>query len=143
MLDERRHRDALDWEIRVATRYRHWARRLVAAVEHGRPACDLHLQAIRINDVVIAAMDCEAFFETGLEIRARSPIDDTFVLGYTNGTFGYLPRADDYPPGGWDIDASYAVPDLMPQAWPQQPVALHSTERRAVEGTLDLIASLG
>ena len=39
------------------------------------------------------------------------------MLGYTNGCFGYLPRGEDYPEGGWKIDESYAVPDLIPQAW--------------------------
>ena len=115
---------------------------LVAAVEDGQPTHDLHIQAIRVNDVVIAAMDMEVFFETGLEIRDGSPLPDTFVLGYTNGCFGYLPRGEDYPEGGWRIDESYAVPDLIPQAW-AMPVILHpDSARRAVDASLELIRSL-
>jgi hypothetical protein len=141
-LEERRNRDAQDWEVRAAQKYVHWARNLVAAVEDGHPTFDLALQAIRVNDIVIAAMNVETFFETGLEIRDRSPLPDTFVLGYSNGLASYLPRAEDYPEGGWRIDASYAVPDLIPQAW-GMPVALHpDSERRAVEGTLELIRGL-
>ena len=141
-LEERRDRDAQDWEIRVAQKYEHWARNLVAAVEDGHPTLDLRLQALRINDIVIAAMNVETFFETGLEIRARSPLSDTFVLGYSNGLVSYLPRAEDYPEGGWKLDASYAVPDLIPQAW-GMPVALApDSEQRAVEGTLELIRRL-
>lgn len=34
-----------------------------------------------MNDIVIAGMDAELFFETGLEIRAGSPPADTFALG--------------------------------------------------------------
>ena len=45
-----------------------------------------------MNDVVLAAMNMEIFFETGLEIRDGSPVPDTLVLGYTNGCHGYLPR---------------------------------------------------
>ena len=87
-------------------------------------------------------MNVETFFETGLEIRARSPLADTFVLGYTNGVVSYLPRAEDYPEGGWKLDASYAVPDLIPQAW-ALPVALApDSEQRAVEGSLELIRQL-
>ena len=133
---------ALDWEIRAAKKYEHWATKLVAAVEDGHPTHDLHIQAIRVNDVVIAAMDMEVFFETGLEIRDGSPLPDTFVLGYTNGCFGYLPRGEDYPEGGWKIDESYAVPDLIPQAW-AMPVILHpDSARRAVDASLELIRSL-
>jgi hypothetical protein len=140
--EERVSGDALDWEVRAAQKYEHWATKLVAAVEDGHPTHDLHIQAIRLNDVVIAAMSMEVFFETGLEIRERSPLSDTFVLGYTNGCFGYLPRAEDYPEGGWRIDESYAVPDLMPQAW-AMPVILHpGSAGRAVEASLELIGTL-
>ena len=140
--EERAAGGALDWEIRAAKKYEHWATKLVAAVEDGHPTHDLHIQAIRVNDVVIAAMDMEVFFETGLEIRDGSPLPDTFVLGYTNGCFGYLPRGEDYPEGGWKIDESYAVPDLIPQAW-AMPVILHpDSARRAVEASLELIRSL-
>ena len=133
---------ALDWEVRAAKKYEHWATKLVAAVEAGDPTHDLHIQAIRVNDVVLVAMDMEIFFETGLEIRERSPLPDTFVLGYTNGCFGYLPRGEDYPDGGWKIDESYALPDLIPQAW-AMPVILHpDSARRAVEASLDLIRGL-
>jgi hypothetical protein len=140
--EERLGSDALDWEVRAAQKYEHWATKLVAAVEDGHPTHDLQLQALRVNDILISAMNMEIFFETGLEIRARSPLPDTFVLGYTNGCFGYLPRGEDYPEGGWRIDESYAVPDLIPQAW-AMPVILHpDSSRRAVEASLELIDGL-
>ena len=140
--EERAAGGALDWEIRAAKKYEHWATKLVAAVEDGHPTHDLHIQAIRVNDVVIAAMDMEVFFETGLEIRDGSPLPDTFVLGYTNGCFGYLPRGEDYPEGGWKIDESYAVPDLIPQAWAMPVILRPDSARRAVDASLELIRSL-
>jgi len=141
-LDERRQRDAQEWEVRVAEKYEHWARVLVDAVKHGHPTCELYVQVLRVNDSVIAGMNAEVFFETGLTIKAQSPFTDTFVLGYTNGTIGYMPRAEDYPQGGWKLDASYAVPDLIFQVHPQ-PVALHpDSEQRAVNGTVSLIKQL-
>jgi hypothetical protein len=131
-----------EWEIRVAEKYEDWAHVLVAAVGQDHPTCDLFVQAIRVNDIFITGMNAEMFFETGLEIRARSPFPDTFALGYTNGTIGYLPRADDYPEGGWEIDARYAVPDRIFQVHPH-PVALHpDSEQRATDATLALIRQL-
>jgi hypothetical protein len=140
--EERVAGDALDWEVRAAKKYEHWAEQLVAAVADGHPTHELRLQALRVNDIVVSAMNMEVFFETGREIRDRSPLPDTFVLGYTNGLFGYLPRGEDYPEGGWKIDESYAVPDLIPQAW-GMPVILHpDSARRAVEESLELISRL-
>lgn len=142
LVEERCAGGALDWEIRAARKYEHWAANLVAAVEHGHPTHELRVQAIRVNDIVVNAHSMEVFFETGLDIRARSPHPDTFVLGYSNGLHGYLPRAEDYPEGGWSLDESYAVPDLIPQAW-GMPVILHpDSAERAVEASLELIGRL-
>ncbi len=142
-LEARRADDAEPWKLRAAQKYEHWSRGLVEAVEDGQPSCDLTVQVLRINDVVLVGISAEVFFETGLEIRARSPFVDTFVLGYTNGIVAYLPRAEDYPPGGWQADESYAVPDLMPQAW-QLPVAFHpDSAARTVEHAVALVAKVG
>src|SRR4051794_7029612 len=141
-LEERRAGDAQEWEIRVAEKYEDWSRVLCDAVALGEPTCDLHLQALRVNDVVVLGLNAEPFFETGLELRSRSPLPDTFVLGCTNGTIGYLPRAQDYPGGGWRIDETYAVPDMIFQVHPH-PVALREdSEQRAVAAGLELIRAL-
>jgi hypothetical protein len=141
-LDERQARGAQEWEIRVAAKFTKWSQNLLDAGKHGHPTLELHLQALRVNDIVIAAMNVETFFETGITIREQSPFPDTFVLGYSNGLSSYLPRAADYPEGGWDVEASYAIPDLMFQGY-LLPVALHpDSEQRAVNETVELIRQL-
>ena len=141
-LEERIARPAEDWEIRVAKKYVNWSRILVEAVAHGHPTCELPIQAIRFNDVVLVGIAAEVFFETGLEIQAGAGGADTLVLGYTNGLVGYLPRAEDYPEGGWKVDHSYALPDLIPQAW-ELPVALREdSAARVVEAAVSLVEQL-
>lgn len=141
-LEERRAGSAQEWEVRVAEKYEDWARLLVEAASAPRATCDLFVQAIRVDDIVVTGLNAELFFETGLEIRARSPFPDTLALGYTNGTIGYLPRAEDHPPGGWDVHARYAVPDLIFQVHPH-PAALHpDSEQRAVDATMALVRRL-
>jgi hypothetical protein len=138
-LEERRQRNAQEWEIRFAEKYEKWARGLVDAVKNGLPPCEAYIQALRVNDIIIVGINVEAFFETGLAIRAQSPFKDTFVLGYSNGLIAYLPRAEDFPPGGWKLDASYAVPDLMFQGY-FLPVAIHpSSEQTVVQQTVALL----
>ena len=40
------------------------------------------------------------------EIRDRSPFANTFYLGYTNGTFCYLPSEQQYLAGGYEPTTS-------------------------------------
>jgi hypothetical protein len=141
-LADLRSRNAAEWEIRVAETFDRWGEMLVASVKHGHPTCDLTIQAFRVNDIVIAGMNAEVFYETGLALRAQSPFKHTFINGYTNGTTYYLPRAEDYPPGGWKIDAAYAVPDMLFQ-FHLFPVAFRDdSEQRAVAATLGLLEDL-
>jgi hypothetical protein len=133
LLTDRTDGGAQLWELRVARKYENWSRILVEAVEDGHPTRSLPMQAIRIGDLALIGLSAEVFFETGLEIQAASPFTDTLVMGYTNGIVNYLPRAEDFPAGGWQFDGDYALPDLMPQAW-EFPVHLHpdSAARAAV-----------
>jgi len=142
IVDERRTKGAQPWEMRVAAHFANWADKLVQAVQDGHPTLDLVLQVLRINDIVLASLNVEAFFETGIEVKARSQFNNTLVLGYSNGVVCYLPRAEDYPPGGWKVNELYAVPDLYVQSY-TLPVALHpDSERIAVERLTAMIEQL-
>jgi hypothetical protein len=142
-LADRQTNGAQDWEIRVAIRFAEWSEKLVQAVRNGHPTADLTAQVIRVNDIVFAGLNAEIFYETGMTIRGKSPFKDTFVMGYTNGSISYLPRAEDYPKGGWKINESYALPDLLFQGY-SQPVAFHpKSEQVTVDRTVGLIQRLG
>ncbi len=142
ILAQRETEAAQEWEIRIAAKFCEWAENLVEAVRNGHPTLEVATQAFRINDIVLIGISMEVFFETGLEIKAHSPFEDTLVLGYSNGSVGYLPRAEDYPKGGWKLDQSYAVPDLLVQAY-TLPTAPHTgSEKRVVKGVSALIEQL-
>ena len=141
-LADARANDASGWEISVAMRFNDWSANLVKAVQQGNPPLDTIIQAIRINDIVLASVSIEAFFQTGLAIKAKSPFEHTQVLGYTNGCVAYLPRAEDYPADGWKVTERYAVPDLFFQCY-SLPVAFRpETEQKVVERMSDLIQQL-
>jgi hypothetical protein len=142
-LDTARTSGARDWEINVNTRFADWSDKLVEAIETNRQTLDVSIQAIRINDIVLANSSTETLFETGLTIKARSPFPYTQVLGYSNGCVSYLPRAEDFPPGGWDIHKRwYGVPDLLFQAY-SLPTAIHpDSEQQVIDRTLALLDQL-
>jgi neutral ceramidase len=129
-------RDSLAWEIRAAKKYVAWTEALVEAVRDGNPTREFKVQAFRIGEIAIVGMNTETFFETGLEIQSKSPFPNTFVLGYTNGLIMYLPRAQDFPKGGWKIDQKYALPDLLPPGYCQPVLWNPDSEARAVQASL-------
>jgi hypothetical protein len=133
---------AQDWEIRLASEYEEAYRRTLQAIRNGDPTVDLDVQVFRIGDAILAGLNVETFTETGLKIKALSPFKETIPLGWTNTNIAYLPRAEDYPEGGFKLGEVYHVPDLLVQAY-QLPTALQpEAEQIAVDKTIELIHRL-
>ena len=62
----------------------------------------------------IVAIPCEVFVETGLEIKAESPIKPAFTIELANGYNGYLPTKEQHDLGGyetWRARSSYLEVD--------------------------------
>jgi hypothetical protein len=60
------------------------------------------LQAFRIGDLGICAIPFEVFVEIGLELKAESPFERTFVISHANGSYGYLPTVKQHALGGYE-----------------------------------------
>ena len=74
------------------------------------PEVELILQAFRLGDVLIGAIPCEVFVETGLELKQSSPSGNTFIIELANGYNGYLPTPEQHILGGyetWRARSSY------------------------------------
>ena len=66
------------------------------------------IQAIRITErAVILGMAGEVFVDYQIDLKRRSPYEMTMVFAYTNGCIGYVPTADAYPEGGYEVDMAY------------------------------------
>ncbi|MBN2294855.1 MAG: neutral/alkaline non-lysosomal ceramidase N-terminal domain-containing protein [Pirellulales bacterium] len=63
---------------------------------------ELILQAARIGDLGVAAIPCEVFAETGLDIKKKSPLADTFTIELANGHYCYLPTPRQHALGGYE-----------------------------------------
>ncbi len=70
------------------------------------------LQAWRLGDVALALAPSEIFNQIGAQVKARSPFDDTFFVGYANDALGYIPIPEVYAEGGYEVtDASRVDPE--------------------------------
>ncbi len=75
------------------------------------------LQAMRIGSLGIVSSPCETFVETGLAIKAQSPLKPTFTIELANGYNGYLPTPEQHALGGyetWRAKSSYLAVDAEP-----------------------------
>lgn len=66
------------------------------------PTVQVPLQAVRIGELGIATVPFETFVETGLEIKAKSPMKPTFTISLANGSYGYLPTPEQHQLGGYE-----------------------------------------
>ena len=60
------------------------------------------LQTFRIGDLGICTIPFEVFVEIGLQMKAESPLEQTFVVSVANGSNGYLPTAEQHKLGGYE-----------------------------------------
>jgi len=101
----------------LASREEIYARETVLLSEYPERV-PLLLQALRIGDLAIAAIPCEVFAETGLEIKSKSPFQSTFTISLANGNNGYLPTVGQHRLGGyetWRARSSYLETNAAPR----------------------------
>jgi hypothetical protein len=67
---------------------------------------DWPMQVIRIGEIALISLAGEPFSSIGGQIRALSPAAYTFVSGYSNGGFGYIPDREAYTSGGYEVEAT-------------------------------------
>lgn len=79
-----------------------YAERIKIIEEDWPDEIDIVLQTLKIGDLGIAAIPFETFAETGLEIKDKSPFEDTFTIELANGAYGYLPTPEQHEVGGYE-----------------------------------------
>ena len=66
------------------------------------PETEVLIQTVRIGDLAICTLPFEVLVEIGLELKAKSPAADTFVVSLANGGYGYLPTPEQHQFGGYE-----------------------------------------
>ncbi|MGC9317353.1 MAG: neutral/alkaline non-lysosomal ceramidase N-terminal domain-containing protein [Armatimonadota bacterium] len=118
----------LKWRIRRRETMLEAAREGVAGTKR------FDVTALRIGPAAIVGLPGEVFVRYALNIPKLSPFNPTIVPAYTNGMVGYVPTADAFPKGGYEVDTSwdyYGGLGIGPEC-----------ESIILEGTGELLASL-
>jgi len=66
------------------------------------PTTKVLIQTVRIGDLAICTLPFEVLVEIGIELKAKSPAADTFVVSLANGGYGYLPTPEQHQFGGYE-----------------------------------------
>src|SRR5262249_3531104 len=60
------------------------------------------VQAFRIGELGVCALPGEPFCPTGLDVKAKSPVKPTLMIGMANDYAGYLPTEEQHALGGYE-----------------------------------------
>jgi len=95
-----------------------WANRLLNARSRGwwADGVQMPVQVVSLGELAVVALGAEAFTQTALDLAATHSRRPVLVAGYTNEDVGYLPPAEEYPYGGYEIERAfryYGYPDVF------------------------------
>jgi neutral ceramidase len=98
----------------------HWARRM-RDLAHNReyaPGLLFQVQGFAFGDWALLGLTHEPFAGYQLLLDAQSPFTHTMILGYTNGCSAYIPTAEAFYLGGYEVHGGpklYGLPPLRPE----------------------------
>jgi len=89
-----------------------YAERTIGMLELGE-TMDVKVQAVRVGELAICSLPFEVLVEIGLELKEKSPFENTMVIELANGGFGYLPPPHQHKLGGYEtwLGTSRVRPD--------------------------------
>jgi hypothetical protein len=109
---------ALDWEDKHINRVAMhedmvgWANRMLEAVRAGtlQDHAPGDIQVLRFGEeAALVGVPGELFSEIGIQLKHRSPVPNTMICGYTNGTLGYIPSRKAVQEGGYEVSDAYKL----------------------------------
>ncbi len=72
----------------------------------GKTSAGVRTHIIIFGDVALVGCNIEPFCETGLHLKQHSPFPVSCLSGYTNGRMAYLPTAEEWTQGGYEVENS-------------------------------------
>ncbi len=75
-------------------------------IEDQRTTIPVSITVARVGDVAFVGFNVEMLTEIGMAIKSGSPYKHTFVITHCNGYSGYLPPAELYKEGGYEVNST-------------------------------------
>ncbi len=123
------------WAARVPEAQLAWARQWLDEAGQDRPvgtqAFEIH--GLRLGPLVLLGMEGEIFvrYQLDLEREYGAPL---MLCGYANGCIGYVPTADEYERGGYEIDQACKVYPSVRMIAPESERIIRAGARQVLEG---------
>ena len=93
---------------RVRGAWREWLGELTEALARGPlPPVPARVSLLRVGRGALVFLPGEVFFETGERIVASLPAGPLAVAAYGHGYIGYVPSAEAYAEGGYEVNESH------------------------------------
>lgn len=106
--------EAIRWETMGAKRTA--MRAQLSRQLQGQTHRALEAQAFVLGDeIALIAMPGEPFAEIGMGVKRDSPFKYTLFSGYSNVGWAYIPTADAYPLGGYEVEITPFLPSAADQ----------------------------
>ena len=103
----------LEYDALQGETHRNWAvarrhadaRDQVEAARSGQAATGLpiEVQTLALNQTALVSLPGEIFVEIGQRLVEASAFRTTLVVGYANGSIGYVPTREEVPHGGYEV----------------------------------------
>lgn len=97
------------WRLRVPLAYLDWTRAMLAARACGDDFQEFEIQGLRIGSLILLGMEGEIFVRYQLRLEQPAAPRVAILCGFANGCIGYVPTADEYVHGGYEVDMAFKV----------------------------------
>ncbi len=96
------------WDQLVPQAYLQWVRDTRPGVRDDGVS-PFEIQALRIGSMIMLGMEGEMFVRYQLDLERSTELGPVVLCGYANGCIGYVPTADEYEHGGYEVEDAYKV----------------------------------
>ncbi|MBI2501856.1 MAG: hypothetical protein HYW07_01320 [Candidatus Latescibacteria bacterium] len=123
------------WAQRVPRARLEWAEAMRGLARQGvsGQVQPFEIQALQLGGAVLLGMEGEIFVRYQLDLEPAAPLQPALLCGYANGCIGYVPTAEEYPRGGYEVDEAYKVYPSVQMIGPESEGMIKAAAARLLE----------